>query len=140
MQIEDMTTAEIEAYLQERKSRKGELGGVTKRADEMRLGETGWLKIKKESFGLSTFIAEDNPKDSFTLLHNTLIEANVPEQRRARRRMTVGEAVEQLKVGQEVCVRAAIIEINPELKRPLWVNFMGYGLKLNPEVEIEVDA
>lgn len=147
MDINEMTTEQIEAYLQERKARKGELGGNLMRADDVPVGQTVWIKCVKQQTGnagsLFSYDVGDESED-IRIYNQALVETNVPECAPARRRMTAGEAVDDnlLKQGD-------IIWIKAEVRYPgdggaFQPCFSGLPKEFSPwldlDQEIEVDA
>lgn len=147
MDINEMTTEQIEQYLQERRTRKGELGGQLMRADDVPVGKTVWLKcVKTNTMEVSSLFLYDveNTNDSISVYNKTLVETNVPERAPARRRMTAGEASDDnlLKQGD-------IIWIKAEVRYPgdggaFQPCFSGLPKEFSPwldlDQEIEVDA
>lgn len=139
MNINEMTTAEIEAYLEERKSRKPKLGGTVKLVSEMKPGEHGWVEIKILS--RASVVVGSNSAYPLQFDADQLIETNVPERAPARRRMTAAEAAEELEVGQEVWVKSKITDTVSGSPLPVEISeVQGIGFWLAQSTQIEVEA
>lgn len=145
MQIEDMTVEQILQHLQERKTIAPKLGGVLKQAAALKKGEICWVQMKVVAQNMSSVALDSPTQPGFQMeIHpSRLVETNVPEQRRARLRMTAGEAAQELEVGQEVWVKCSVSLCDPKDKhQPLRVAFdyLGSHRFLLTETQIEVEA
>jgi hypothetical protein len=146
MQIEDMTTEQIEKYLAERKAPKSKLGGTAKHAINMKPGETGWLEVVCdrvfEDGSGACFYPFGDPKLDFAVRPNHIVETNAPERQPARRRMTAADAVKNLEIGQEVWVKHTVCGFPADgaTQYAFGVTCQNSSLWLAKNQEIEVDA